>query len=278
MWVVKVNSSGNLEWERSFGGSDYDGFFAGIRQTADGGFILNSQSSSGISGNKTSVPFGPGDAWLIKIASNGDKLWERSYGGGGGGWAKGISVGDDGAIVFAGGSNSGVSGNKSSPNAGAYDFWIVKLNANETPEGAPQISFNGTPFIGTSYSSGAAVQVNLDTSFSGGNIYYTLNGSQPTSASTLYTAPFTINSSATLRAVAYNAGASQNASSDPVTLILPFTGPYLWTGLGADNNWSTAANWSPAVPANPTTYDTTFDGATRLSPHIGTLWTLSKLN
>jgi fibronectin-binding autotransporter adhesin len=52
-----------------------------------------------------------------------------------------------------------------------------------------------------------------------------------------------------------------------------------WTGNGANNNFSTAANWSPvAIPANNGTANLTFSGANRLAPNIDTPWAVSSLS
>src|SRR4051812_47240451 len=71
-----------IEWQRSFGGSASDTCQV-VKQTIDGGYILGGTSSSGVSGNKTSSPYGGDDYWVIKIDGNGNKLWEKSFGGSG---------------------------------------------------------------------------------------------------------------------------------------------------------------------------------------------------
>src|ERR1043166_6102597 len=43
-WVVKTDASGNLQWEKSYGGSGYDSF-ARVKQTADSGFIIADRKS-----------------------------------------------------------------------------------------------------------------------------------------------------------------------------------------------------------------------------------------
>ena len=53
-WIVKVNPSGNKEWDRDFGGTGSDGI-SSVANTTDNGFILGGSSSSGISGDKTQV-------------------------------------------------------------------------------------------------------------------------------------------------------------------------------------------------------------------------------
>src|SRR5215213_5809861 len=71
-----------IQWQRSFGGSTND-IIRVIRQTSDGGYILGGLSASGATGNKTNANFGTNDFWLVKTDANGDKLWERVFGGSG---------------------------------------------------------------------------------------------------------------------------------------------------------------------------------------------------
>jgi outer membrane protein assembly factor BamB len=81
-------------------------------------------------------------------------------------------------------------------------FYIDNLiTAIETPHAAPDIIPNG----GGTYVDPVTVEIELPTA-PDANIYYTLDGSEPNSNSTLYTAPFVLNSSTTVKAVAYHDG------------------------------------------------------------------------
>ena len=64
-WVVKLNNSGDIEWQKCLGGTDYDYAYS-IHQTSDGGFIVagNTASNDGdVSGNHG----GYYDAWVVKL-------------------------------------------------------------------------------------------------------------------------------------------------------------------------------------------------------------------
>ncbi|MFL5765513.1 MAG: T9SS type A sorting domain-containing protein [Bacteroidia bacterium] len=78
VWVVKIDSAGAIQWENTYGGSNYDyGYF--IAPTADGGYIVTAYSYSNdadVSGNH-----GGADIWLFKINSTGVLQWQKSYGG-----------------------------------------------------------------------------------------------------------------------------------------------------------------------------------------------------
>ena len=51
-WIVKTDTSGNIQWQNTIGGNSAD-YFHSIQQTTDGGYILGGSSCSDISGDKT---------------------------------------------------------------------------------------------------------------------------------------------------------------------------------------------------------------------------------
>ena len=65
-WVVKLNSSGAIEWQNTIGGSGEDYLYS-IQQTTDGGYILGGESWSGISGDKTEASWGSSDYWVCLL-------------------------------------------------------------------------------------------------------------------------------------------------------------------------------------------------------------------
>jgi len=137
-WVVKLDPSGNKQWDRSFGGFSTDGLYS-LSQTSDGGYILGGDSMSGVSGNKTSPNYGWDNFWVVKLDANGNKQWDKSFGGSDADGLYSLQQTSDGGYILGGTSYSGVSGNKTSPNYGKNDFWVVKLG----PEGV------GAPTIAT---------------------------------------------------------------------------------------------------------------------------------
>ena len=124
-WVVKLNSSGVLQWQKCLGGSDWDEA-SSIAQTTDGGYIVAGYSSSNdgdVSGNH-----GTADYWVVKLNSSGDIEWQKCLGGSGGDGANSIAQTADGGFIVAGTSQSNdgvVSGNH-----GGNDSWVVKLNSS----------------------------------------------------------------------------------------------------------------------------------------------------
>ena len=123
-WVVKLDAEGNIVWEKSLGGDNYDKAFA-VCQTTDGGFMVAgvSNSNSGdVTGNH-----GDGDFWVVKLDSVGTLMWQKSLGGSDDDDAYAVQPTSDNGCIVAGYSSSNdgdVSGNH-----GGYDYWVVKLDA-----------------------------------------------------------------------------------------------------------------------------------------------------
>jgi hypothetical protein len=128
-WVVKLDASGNKQWDRSFGGTNFDGIHA-LEQTADGGYVLGGISFSDASGNKASAHYGSGDYWIVKLDAGGNRLWDNSFGGSSNEVLRSLQQTSDGGFILGGISFSGISGNKTSASQGAGDFWVVKLDGN----------------------------------------------------------------------------------------------------------------------------------------------------
>ena len=90
------------------------------------------------------------------------------------------------------------------------------------------------------------IQVNMTCSTSGAKIYYTTNGSNPTTSSTQYTAPFTLSSNTTVKAISYLDG----ETSDVVTAEYVFS-----TATPVDNiaEYSAVADETVVKFNNPVT-------------------------
>ena len=122
-WIVKLNDTGAILWQKSLGGSMQDKAES-IQQTSDGGYIVAGWTFSNdgeVSGNH-----GGDDYWLVKLNDTGAIQWQKSLGGSGGDDAFSIQQTSDGGYIVAGwgDSNDGeVSGNH-----GASDYWVAKLN------------------------------------------------------------------------------------------------------------------------------------------------------
>ncbi|MBP6810356.1 MAG: T9SS type A sorting domain-containing protein [Saprospiraceae bacterium] len=127
-WVVKLNASGDIQWQNTIGGSGTD-FLYSLQQTADGGYILGGSSVSNISGDKTENSNGFNDYWVVKLNDTGAIQWQNTIGGFFDDYLHSIQQTADGGFILGGLSNSNVSGDKTEKTNGLTDFWVVKLNA-----------------------------------------------------------------------------------------------------------------------------------------------------
>jgi hypothetical protein len=130
-WIVKTDSLGNKEWDKDFGGADFDLLFS-LQQTSDGGYILGGYSYSGISGDKTQPLWGTAgsDYWILKLDSLGNKQWDKDFGGTYDDFLGSIQQTADGGFILGGYSSSGISGDKTQPTWGSTDYWIVKTDSS----------------------------------------------------------------------------------------------------------------------------------------------------
>lgn len=127
-WVVKLDSAGTLQWEKSLGGAGTEmGYSA--RQTADGGYIVAAKADS-IDGDVT-ANYGGDDFWVIKLSSSGSLQWEKSFGGSANDASYCVQPADDGGYIVAGASSSNNTGNVTG-NHGGYDYWVIKIDSMGT--------------------------------------------------------------------------------------------------------------------------------------------------
>jgi uncharacterized delta-60 repeat protein len=112
-YVVKLDSSGNVVWTKTIGGSSDDVAYS-IIQSSDGGYVVAGWTSS----------FGAGssDFWVVKLDSAGNVLWTKTIGGDGTGKAYSIIQSSDGGYVVAGYTESF--------RAGYVDIYVVKLDSS----------------------------------------------------------------------------------------------------------------------------------------------------
>jgi hypothetical protein len=124
VWLVKIDASGNIQWQRCLGGGESDRG-CGVRQTADGGFIIVAETSS--SGGDVMGNHGMIDIWVVKIDASGNLRWQRCYGGANDETPGSIEITSDGGYILIGTTNSG-DGDVTANNGNA-DMWVVKLNS-----------------------------------------------------------------------------------------------------------------------------------------------------
>lgn len=131
-WILKLDSQGKQEWQKSFGGQ-YADLLRALSPTADGGYILGGYSNSSQSRDKSSDNFGDGgDYWILKLDSKGDVQWQQTLGGDGDDQLYALQQTHDGGYIVGGNSNSGASGTKGKTSKNGSDFWVLKLDSEGT--------------------------------------------------------------------------------------------------------------------------------------------------
>ena len=113
-WLVKTNSTGGIEWNQTYGTSDFETATAVI-QTNDGGFALAGQK--GIHSTD--------DCWLVRTNATGHEQWNETYGPDEDHALSMIQTGDGGYVLV---------GATRSFEAGGRDFWVIKTDFNGTRE------------------------------------------------------------------------------------------------------------------------------------------------
>lgn len=98
VWAIKINDTGKLLWEKSYGGSDFDDATS-ITATNDGGFIITGNSKS--LNNQLTENQGENDIWVFKVNSSGDLIWQKSIGTSGLDFGFGAFQNDTGDFVYA---------------------------------------------------------------------------------------------------------------------------------------------------------------------------------
>ncbi|TGE24803.1 T9SS type A sorting domain-containing protein [Hymenobacter aquaticus] len=116
------------QWDKRYGGSAYDGLYA-LHQTTDGGYLLAGSSESPISGVKSQAKRG---YWVVRTDANGNKLWDKTFGGTSVATLCSVRPTADGGYLLGGTSRAGLEEDKTQPNRGGDDYWVVKIDANGT--------------------------------------------------------------------------------------------------------------------------------------------------
>ena len=123
-WVVKISSTGSLQWQKALGGTGEERVYS-IQPTTDGGYIVAGNTYSN-NGDVTGA-HGGGDAWVVKLSSTGSLQWQKALGGTGVDRAKSIQPTPNGGYIVTGTTNS--SDGDITGNHGIYDVWVVKLSS-----------------------------------------------------------------------------------------------------------------------------------------------------
>ena len=130
IWLFKIDSSGNLLWEKSYGYSGADAGTA-IIQTQDGGYfisgVLDVTASNG-EGSTLNKKHAGGDYWGIKTNAQGDIQWSQYFGGTFSDTPYDVIQTSDNGLILIGTSDS--NDVDITDNQGTYDYWVVKVSSS----------------------------------------------------------------------------------------------------------------------------------------------------
>ena len=156
IWVVKLNSTGSLVWERSFGGSGVDIAHDAL-MLGNGDFLIVGQTNS--SDGDIKNPNGDFDAFAMRISPQGTLIWQQNYGGSDFEFAQSITPGPANTFFLTGNTRS--ANLTASGNAGNNDIWAFQI----TESGA---------LIWQKTWGGTGIDLGIDAVFSSTNSLYIL--------------------------------------------------------------------------------------------------------
>jgi uncharacterized repeat protein (TIGR01451 family) len=124
-WVVKLDNLGNIQWQKSLGGTGTDEF-RHVVQAPNGDFLCVGYSTS--DDGDVSGARGQGDVWICRLNNSGTLLWSKLYGGPEADYGHAIRKAVDGGYVVAGRAFS--SSGDITNHLGFSDIWILKISDN----------------------------------------------------------------------------------------------------------------------------------------------------
>lgn len=140
VWIFKIAGDGNLQWEKTFGGSARESSRS-VTIAPDGGFLVAGFTES--TDGDLDRPDDMADYWLIRLDAQGDLLWHKTYGGSNSDDAYQVRVHPDSGFVVLGTASSFdgdvVSAEDEFTNG---DFWLVRLS--DTGDIIWEHAFGGT--------------------------------------------------------------------------------------------------------------------------------------
>ena len=140
-WVLRLDGSGGVVWQKTYGGTGHDLAFS-VQQTSDGGFIVAGATPSFGAGNY--------DFWVLRLDASGGVVWEKTYGGSGDDEAFSVKQTSDGGFIVAGFTGSF--------GAGGLDASVLRLDAQGEISsecgltGSSSATVTSTTFVGTASS------------------------------------------------------------------------------------------------------------------------------
>jgi hypothetical protein len=128
VWIIKLDTSGRMKWQKTYGGS-LDEAASAIIQTEDGGYAVIGSTSSNdgdVTGYHDSIFHQP-DLWLLKLDSSGGLQWQKAFGSTGREIGQSILEKKDHGFILLGGTN--YSGGDVTGHHGGEDVWLIETDS-----------------------------------------------------------------------------------------------------------------------------------------------------
>jgi hypothetical protein len=135
IWMIKTDSDGVIEWDKAFGGFGDDACKS-VVATEDGGYVIGGVTRS--YGN------GSNDLWLIKTDSEGNMVWDRTFGGSGDDYGGSVLQTEDGGYVLLGQTRV------HSPGIGGGVAWLIKIDSEGNLEWEKTLGYEDGDYLGSS--------------------------------------------------------------------------------------------------------------------------------
>ncbi|MBK6484565.1 MAG: T9SS type A sorting domain-containing protein [Chitinophagaceae bacterium] len=125
IWVFKADATGNIQWQRSLGGTENE-YATTVQHTNDGGYVVGGYTESDdgdVIGNH-----GDSDYWMVKLDESGNIQWSKCYGGSDEDEAHSIEQTLDGGFIIGGMSHSDDGDVDENSGTDYWDYWVVKTD------------------------------------------------------------------------------------------------------------------------------------------------------
>ncbi|RDC65300.1 hypothetical protein [Adhaeribacter pallidiroseus] len=130
-WVLQINPAGQKVWDRRYGGSQ-DDVLADVALAPDGHLLLGGSSFSSSGGDRTQGSRGGSDFWVVRLDGNGEKGWDRRFGGSREDKLTVLGTTPTGNLYLAGTTASQSGGDLTYRSRGFTDYWFIEITNSGT--------------------------------------------------------------------------------------------------------------------------------------------------
>lgn len=126
LWVTLMDSTGNPIWEKNYGRATVmSGAESACSSIKDGDYYMVAGVTTSSDGDAVGQ-HGAGDGFVLRLDSEGNKIWSKCYGGTGDDYVQWITKSGDGYIL--GGTTPSPDGGDIQGQHGMFDYWVYKID------------------------------------------------------------------------------------------------------------------------------------------------------